>query len=161
MKKLLAFAGAATAVLAQIAPAGAQLASQSTQFQGSVGDICNVADPVNATTPMSYNNGVLQGETNAFSFQSNTAPNLQLRAVQVDYAPTGNNASYELQLKDEDQNQYILTSTPANASGWWSYDQPLTSNDKYRMRLRVTAPTGQILSAGYYAVTATTDCIVS
>lgn len=154
----LALAAAGASLLAA-APASAQLASQSSEFSGTVPAICQVADPVNATTPMTYVNGVLSGTTNAFSFQSNGAVQLQLRQVQINAAPanTGNYTwAAGLQVNNGAQ---ITSSTQAGASAIIPYANGLTANDDFQMSLAVSAPQGTLMAQGTYTALVTTDCI--
>lgn len=158
MKRFL-FAAASFGLIAANAPANAQLASQSSEFSGSVPAICQVADPVNASTPMTYVDGVLSGTTNAFSFQSNGAVQLQLRQVQINASPA-NTANYTwaagLQVNNGAQ---ITSSTQAGASAVIPYANGLTANDDFQMSLAVSAPQGVLMAQGTYTALVTTDCI--
>jgi hypothetical protein len=158
---LRSFAAAASGLTLALAglPASAQLASQSSEFSGTVPAICQVADPVNASTPMSYVDGVLSGTTNAFSFASNGAVQLQLRQVQINAAPanTGNytwNAG--LQVNNGAQ---VTSATQAGASAVIPYANGLTANDDFQMTLAVSAPQGTLMAQGTYTALVTTDCI--
>lgn len=158
MKRFL-FAVASFGLIAANAPANAQLASQSSEFSGSIPAICQVADPVNASTPMTYVDGVLSGTTNAFSFQSNGAVQLQLRQVQINAAPanTGNYTwAAGLQVNNGAQ---ITSSTQAGASAIIPYANGLTANDDFQMSLAVSAPQGVLMAQGTYTALVTTDCI--
>ena len=140
-------------------PAQAQLASQSTQFSGSVPALCRVADSVNATTPMSFNGTTLSGVSDDFSFESNGNVNLQLRAVQIDSAPdnTGNYAwAGGLRINN---GQQLASSTPQAASSLVNYPNGLTANDDFQLTLNISAPQGALMAQGTYVATVTADCI--
>lgn len=140
-------------------PAQAQLASQSTQFSGSVPALCRVADSVNATTPMNFNGTVLSGVSDDFSFESNGNVNLQLRAVQIDEAPssaTGYSWAGGLRINNGAE---IANANPQSASALVNYPNGLTGNDDFQMSLTVSAPQGVLMAQGTYVATLTTDCI--
>lgn len=140
-------------------PAQAQLASQSTQFSGSVPALCRVADSVNATSPMSFDGTKLSGVSNAFSFESNGNVNLQLRAVQINEAPSNTSGySWNGGLR-VNNGQEVLASTQDGASWLANYPNGLTANDDFQMTLSVNAPSGSLMSQGTYVATVTTDCI--
>lgn len=140
-------------------PAQAQLASQSSQFSGTVPAVCQVADPVNATTPMTFSGGVLSGTTNAFSFQSNGNVSLQLRQVQIDAAPANTgNYTWGGVLK-VNNGADITSATQAGASAIIPYAAGLTANDDFQMSLTVSAPNGVLMAQGTYTGTLTVDCL--
>lgn len=142
-------------------PAQAQLASQSTQFSGSVPAICQVVDQVNASSPMTYVNGVLSGESQPFSFASNGSVALQLRQVAINAAPesTGN-YTWNAGLKVNNGAQ-ITSATQAGASAVIPYANGLTANDDFQMTLAVNAPANVLMAQGTYTATVTTDCIAN
>lgn len=155
------FAGVAglAALALNALPASAQLASQSSEFSGTVPAICQVADPVNASTPMTYVDGVLSGTTNAFSFQSNGAVQLQLRQVQINAAPANTgNYTWNAGLRVNNGAQ-ITGSTQAGASAVIPYANGLTANEDFQMTLAVSAPAGTLMAQGVYTALVTTDCI--
>jgi hypothetical protein len=150
---------AGSAVILSGGAANAQLASQSSEFSGTVPAICQVADPVNASTPMSYVDGVLSGTTNAFSFQSNGAVQLQLRQVQINASPanTGNYTWNGVLKVNNGAN--VASSTQAGASAVVPYPNGLTANEDFQMSLAVSAPAGTLMAQGNYVALLTTDCI--
>lgn len=140
-------------------PAYAQLASQTSEFSGTVPPICQVADPVNASTPMTYTNGVLSGTTNAFSFASNGPVQLQLRQVAIQASPAGTgNYTWAAGLQVNNGAQ-VTSSTQAGASAIIPYANGLTANDDFQMTLAVSAPQGVLMAQGTYTALVTTDCI--
>lgn len=155
---LFGMASFGAATLAAL-PANAQLASQSSQFTGTVPAVCQVADPVNATTPMTYQGNTLTGTTNAFSFESNGNVSLQLRQVQIDAAPanTGNYTWAGVLKVNNGAN--VTSATQAGASAVIPYANGLTANDDFQMALTVSAPAGVLMAQGVYTATLTTDCI--
>jgi hypothetical protein len=161
IKKSLSLVGLGSLILVSSLPAHAQLASQSTQFSGTVPAVCQVVDPVQASTPMSYQGNTLSGTTNDFSFQSNGNVALQLRAVQIESAPvnTGNYV-WNAGLKVNNGNQ-IATSTQSAPSSPVAYPNGLTANDDFQMTLSISAPGGTLMAQGVYVATVTTDCIAS
>lgn len=148
-----------TSIVAYSLPTKAQLASQSSQFSGTVPAVCQVVDPVNASTAMSYQGNTLSGTTNAFSFESNGNVNLQLRAVQIDSAPENSSSYYwNAGLKVNNGNT-IATSNQNAPSSAVNYPNGLTANDDFQMTLNISAPNNVLLSQGTYVATVTTDCI--
>ncbi len=151
--------GATFALSAIAFPAQAQLASQSTQFSGSVPPVCQVVDPVQASTPMTFQGNTLSGVTNAFSFESNGNVALQLRQVQIDAAPenTGNYAwNAGLRINN---GQQLAQATQNAASSSVPYPNGLTANDDFQMTLNISAPNNVLMAQGTYVATVTTDCI--
>lgn len=141
--------------------AQAQLASQSSQFSGTVPPLCRVTDLVNPTTTMSFLNDKLSGTTNDFSFESNGNIALQLRAVDVVSAPDGTgNYTWAAGLKVNNGAE-LASATQAGASATVAYPNGLTSNDDFQMTLSVSAPQGQLMRQGTYVAVVTTDCIVN
>lgn len=141
--------------------ANAQLASQSSEFSGSVPPLCRVADPVNTSTPMSFDGNQLAGTTNAFSFESNGNIALQLRQVQILNAPDQTAGyTWAAGLRVNNGNQ-IAGSTQDGASASIPYANGLTANDDFQMTLRVSAPGNNLMRQGNYVALVTTDCIVN
>ena len=139
-------------------PAQAQLASQSSQFTGTVPALCRVADAVNATTAMTYANNTLSGTTNAFSFESNGNVSLQLRKVEVVGAPSAaSNYTWAAGLRVNNGAQ-LAQATKDNASVAVPYANGLTNNDDFQMTLNITNG-GAMLAQGNYIAQVTTDCI--
>lgn len=142
-------------------PAQAQLASQSTQFSGSVPAICQVVDQVNASSPMTYVDGVLSGSSQPFSFASNGSVALQLRQVDINAAPANtSNYTWNAGLKVNNGAQ-ITSATQAGASAVIPYANGLTANDDFQMTLAVNAPANVLMAQGTYTATVTTDCIAN
>jgi hypothetical protein len=140
-------------------PASAQLASSASQFKGSVPKICQIAKAVNTETAMSTQEGGLYGETEPFSYMSNTPVSLQLRQIKVDGQPVGSTGVYEAALKDEIKNQDLVVASAAQASSASKFASPLMDKDQFRLRLRITPQKGEMLTAGEYLTTVTVDCI--
>ena len=139
-------------------PAQAQLASQSSQFTGTVPALCRVADAVNATTAMTYADNTLSGVTNPFSFESNGNVSLQLRAVEIVGAPSAaSNYNWAAGLKVNNGAQ-VAQATQNNASSAVPYANGLTANDDFQMTLAI-ANGGNMLAQGTYIAQVTTDCI--
>lgn len=149
------------AILVAPGAAFAQLASSSSEFSGTVPAVCQVADPVNSATPMSFANNVLSGTTNAFSFESNGNVALQLRQVQVVAAPenTGNYA-WNAGLRVNNGAQ-LASATQAGGSATVGYPNGLTANDDFQMTLAVSAPQNVLMRQGTYTAIVTTDCVVN
>lgn len=159
IKKIALGAGIGLASLSLSLPSYAQLASQSTQFSGSVPALCRVADSVNATTPMSFNGTTLSGVSDDFSFESNGNVNLQLRAVQIDQAPANTSGySWNGGLRVNNGAQ-LASATPDGASALVNYPNGVTANDDFQMTLSISAPQGALMAQGAYIATLTTDCI--
>ena len=159
-QRFTAYVGMALMGLAAM-PAQAQLASQSTQFSGSVPAVCQVADTVNTSSPMSYVDGVLSGESQAFSFESNGSVALQLRQVQINARP-GNATNYSWAAGLRVNNGVQLASaTQDGASAVIPYADGLTPNDDFQMTLAIRAPEGVLMAQGNYVATVTTDCIAN
>lgn len=140
-------------------PAMAQLAASSSQFKGSVPKICQVAKTINAETQMGNQNGGLYGETEPFSYVSNTPVALQLRQVKVDEQPQGSTGVYEAALLDEARKQDLVVASAAQASQASKFSAPLVEKDQFRLRLQITPRSGELLTAGNYVTTVTVDCI--
>ena len=142
-------------------PAQAQLSSASTVFNGTAPNICQVGTPIQASTPMTVTPGGngLSGETAPFSFVSNTAVDLQLQSVNANQAPAANNATYQAALLDGNGKAELLSADDKKASGLKKYQQPLTTNDTFNLRLAIAAPQGALLTAGNYVSTVTVDCL--
>jgi hypothetical protein len=139
-------------------PAQAQLASQSSQFTGTVPALCRVADAVNATTAMTYANNTLSGTTNPFSFESNGNVSLQLRAVEIVGAPSGSESyNWAAGLRVNNGAQ-LAQATQNGASSAVPYANGLTANDDFQMTLAI-ANGGNMLAQGTYIANVTTDCI--
>lgn len=161
MRNLITPALALFSLIGFTGAANAQLASQTTQFNGTVPAVCQVADPVNASTPMAFNNNVLSGQTNAFSFQSNGNVALQLRAVNIVGAPEGaGNYNWAAGLKVNNGNQ-LAQATQNDPSSAVPFVNGLTANDDFQMTLSITAPGSTLLAQGNYIALVTTDCIAN
>jgi hypothetical protein len=157
-QRLLGLVGV-TSMVAYSLPIKAQLASQSTQFSGTVPPVCQVVDPVQASTPLSYQGNTLSGTTNAFSFESNGNVALQLRQVQIDSAPSGTgNYGWNAGLKVNNGEQ-LAQSTQNAPSSSVAYPNGLNSNDDFQMTLNISAPNNTLMNQGTYVATVTTDCI--
>lgn len=155
-RSILAAAGAS---LLAGAPASAQLASQSTVFDGQVGAICRVGTPIQANTPLAFVNDALSGATGAFSFESNGPVSLQLRQVQINASPNGTgNYTYDLGLNVHNGAR-ITGATQAGASAVIPYANGLAVNDNFAMDLTISPPQGTLMAQGVYQVTATVDCL--
>ena len=84
---------------------------------------------------------------------------LQLKSVTTEKAPPANNATYLAGLLDGKGKAELLTADDKNASGVKKYQQPLTANDTFNLRLAIAAPQGALLTAGEYVSTVTVDCV--
>lgn len=159
-RRFNAFLGLAVVGAAAV-PVQAQLASQSTQFSGSVPAVCQVADTVNTSSPMTYVDGVLSGVSEAFSFQSNGSVALQLRQVQINASPANaTNYNWDAGLRENNGVQ-LASATQEGASAVLPYANGLTANDDFQMTLSVRAPEGVLMAQGNYVATVTTDCIAN
>ena len=153
------FGLAALTALATATPAQAQLASQSTEFTGSVGAICRVGTPIQAQTPLAFVNDTLNGTTGAFSFESNGPVSLQLRQVQINASPA-NTANYTYDLGLNVHNGARITgATQAGASAVIPYANGLAVNDNFAMELTIAPPEGTLIAQGTYTATAVVDCL--
>lgn len=142
-------------------PAQAQLASSSTQFDGTVPAICQVVDQVNASSPMTFLDGKLSGVSQAFSFESNGSVALQLRQVQINSQPAqANNYNFNAGLKIYNGNE-IASATQEAMSQVIPYAKGLTANDDFQMTLTISAPKDTLMAQGQYVATVTTDCIAN
>jgi hypothetical protein len=162
MFRRLAIGAGAIAISAATTPAAfAQLASQNSIFQGTVPPVCQVADAVQPTTPLSYLNNQLTGVTNPFSFQSNGNVSLQLRQVEVLAAPAGTNAyQYRLGL-NVNNGAELLAADSAAGSGPVNYPNGLTANDDFTMSMAVSAPGNSLMAQGAYQIRGTVDCVIA
>lgn len=156
--RIIAGLGLALATSA-VLPASAQLAASTSQFKGSVPKICQVAKTISSVTQMSNQNGGLYGESEPFSYVSNTPVSLQLRQVQVEEQPQGSTGVYEAALKDEVRNQDLVVASAAQASQANAFSAPLMEKDQFRLRLQISPRSGELLTAGNYVTTVTVDCI--
>lgn len=159
MVRFLAAVSGGALLAASALPASAQLASQTTEFSGSVGAICRVGTPIQANTPMAFLDDALSGTTGAFSFESNGPVALQLRQVQINASPAGT-ADYTWDLGLSVHNGARITgATQAGASAVIPYNNGLAVNDNFAMDLKVSAPQGVLMAQGTYAATAVIDCL--
>lgn len=160
LKRLIPLLGL-TGISLTMLPVQAQLTSASSKFSGTAPNICQVGTAIQPTTAMTMASGGsgMNGETNSFSFVSNTPVDLQLKNINIDAAPAGNNATYQATLIDGNGNNSVLEATNTKASGLKRYNQPLVASDTFTMRLAIAAPQGGILTAGNYVSTVTVDCL--
>lgn len=160
LKRILPLLGLGSVSL-MLLPAQAQLGSASARFTGNAPKICQVAQPIQASTTMAMTAGGngMTGTTAPFSFISNTPVDLQLRSVIADNAPTGTNATYQAALVETAANAEVLQASNTKGSSIKRYAQPLVANDTFMMRLAIAAPQGAVLSAGDYVSTVTVDCV--
>lgn len=160
LKRLIPLLGL-TGISLTMLPGQAQLNSASSKFSGTAPNICQVGTAIQPTTAMTMASGGtgMTGETNSFSFVSNTPVDLQLKSVSVDEAPTGTNATYQASLLEGNGKASVLDATNSKASGLKRYNQPLVASDTFTMRLAIAAPQGAVLTAGNYISTVTVDCL--
>jgi len=154
-------AGVAASLLALASPVDAQLASQTTNFTGTVPAACNVLGGGNQNANLVLTQlDNFQGSSNSISFEANADVNLQLAAVSIVAAPQGTSNYTWLATLNDAGNNVIASADPSNASSLVNYSSGLTNQQTFTVKLSIQ-PNTSFLIPGTYTADVTLDCLAN
>lgn len=154
-------AGVAASLLALASPVGAQLASQTTNFSGTIPVACNVlsGNGQNANLVLTQLDN-FQGSSSTITFEANADVNLQLAAVDIVAAPQGTSNYTWLATLNDAGNNVIASADPSNASSTVNYSNGLTNQQSFTVKLSIQ-PNTSFLLPGTYTANVTLDCLAN